>query len=61
MLPVKIKPPVPLPESVEVVALLLTLSTTLTAPVETPTVIGANVTLIVQDALALSEAVQLFV
>jgi hypothetical protein len=61
MLPVKTKPPVPLPESVAVVALLLTLSTTVTAPVETPAVIGANVTLIVQDALALSEAGQLLV
>ena len=61
MLPVNTKPAVPLPESLAVTALLLTLSTTATAPVETPVVVGANVTFIVQNAFALSEAEQLFV
>jgi hypothetical protein len=61
MLPVKMKPAVPVPDRVAVTALLLTLSTTVTAPVETPVVVGANVTFIVQDAFALSEAEQLFV
>jgi hypothetical protein len=61
MLPVKMKPAVPAPERVAVTAVLLTLSTTETAPVELPVVVGANVTFIVQDALALSVPEQLFV
>jgi len=40
---------------------LLTLSVTATAPVKGPVVVGANVTLIVHDALALSVVGQLFV
>ena len=61
MLPDKMNPAVPVPKRVAVTALLLTLSTTATEPVETPVVVGANLTLIVQNAFALSEAEQLFV
>jgi len=61
MLPVGTKPTVPVPVRAAVCGLLLALSTTIIEPLAAPTVMGLNITFIVQDAFDPREPKQLFI